>query len=378
MKKFLSMAGLLALGAVTWWLLQTRGSIPHAAAADLSPKNAVPVMVASVERQDTPAVISAIGTAQAYNSVTVRVRVDGQLDKVAFTEGQEVHRGDLLAQLDPRPFEAQLRSAQAQKDRDAAQRANAERDLARFSDLAHRGAVPVQMLDTTRAQVEQLKATVEMDQAQVDNARIALGYTTIRAPLDGRTGARLVDAGNMVHATDSNGLVLITQVHPMTVSFSLPQDQLPALLASQHKAPLRVTALSRDASQPLGDGVISLIDNQIDSATGTIHCKATFDNAANLLWPGQFVVLHVVLDVHRDALTVPATAVQWGTDGSYVFVMTDKDTADLRHVDVAFSEGNRSVIARGLSQGERVVTEGQYHLEQGTSVRVIDRQPTVK
>ncbi|MFC5742815.1 efflux RND transporter periplasmic adaptor subunit [Dyella tabacisoli] len=378
MKKLLSFVGLLALGSAAWWLFQTHLSAPHAAAADVSQKNAVPILAASVERQDTPAVISAIGTAQAYNSVTVRTRVDGQLDKVAFVEGQEVHRGDLLAQLDSRPFEAQLRSALAQKDRDAAQLANVERDLARFSDLAHRGAIPAQTLDTTRAQVDQLKATVEMDQAQIENARIALGYTTIRAPLDGRTGARLVDAGNMVHATDSNGLVLITQVHPITVSFSLPQDELPALLASQRKAALQVTALSRDASQQLGQGVISLIDNQIDSTTGTIHCKATFDNATNLLWPGQFVVLHVVLDMHRDALTVPATAVQLGTDGTYVFIVTSKGTADLRHVEVAFTEANRSVIARGVSQGERVVTEGQYHLEPGTPVRIIDRPPSLK
>ncbi|WP_266171999.1 efflux RND transporter periplasmic adaptor subunit [Dyella subtropica] len=376
MKKTLLFVGLLVIGAAVWWLFQTR-LFASSAAAEVSP-NTVPVVVARVERQDTPAVISAIGTAQAYNSVMVRARVDGQLDKVAFVEGQEVHRGDLLAQLDPRPFEAQLRAALAQKDRDAAQRANVERDFARFSDLAHRGAIPAQTLDTTRAQIEQLKATVEMDQAQIDNARIALGYTTIRAPLDGRTGARLVDAGNMVHAADSTGLVLITQVHPITVSFSLPQDQLPALLASQRKAPPRVTALSRDGSQPLGDGVISLIDNQIDAATGTIHCKATFANADNLLWPGQFVVLHVVLDVHRDALTVPATAVQLGTDGAYVFVVTGKGTADLRHVEVASTDGGRSVIARGVSQGERVVTEGQYKLEPGTPVRVIDRPPTLK
>ncbi|SFS13545.1 membrane fusion protein, multidrug efflux system [Dyella sp. OK004] len=376
MKRTLLFVGLLGLGTAAWWMLHSH-LLASSAAADVS-QSAVPVVVATVERQDTPAVISAIGTAQAYNSVTVRARVDGQLDKIAFVEGQEVHRGDLLAQLDPRPFEAQLRAAQAQKDRDVAQRANVERDFARFSDLAHRGAIPAQTLDTTHAQIEQLKATVEMDEAQIDNARIALGYTTIRAPLDGRTGARLVDAGNMVHATDSTGIVLITQVHPITVSFSLPQDELPALLASQRKAPLRVTALSRDASQTLGDGVISLIDNQIDPATGTIHCKATFDNTDNLLWPGQFVALQVVRDVRRGALTVPSTAVQLGTDGAYVFVVTDKNTADLRHVEVAAAEGGRSVIARGVSQGERVVTEGQYKLEQGSSVRVLDRPPTLK
>jgi multidrug efflux system membrane fusion protein len=360
------------LAGAVWLLLQGRALTPRAAVTTAL-DDAVPVRVADVEVRDAPTTLSTIGTVQAYSSVLVRARVDGQLDKVAFAEGQDVHRGDLLAQLDPRPFEAQLRAALAQKDKDAAQFANAERDLARFSNLAYRGAVAAQTLDTTRALVNQLKATVEVDQAQVDNARIQLDYATIRAPLDGRTGARLVDAGNMVHASDNIGLVLITQIHPINVSFTLPQDVLPALLTQQRKAALRVAALGRDASQHLGDGALTLIDNQIDQGTGTIHCKATFDNAADLLWPGQFVALRVVLDIHRDALTIPATAVQSGVDGSYVFVVKGNGTVDLRHVEVASTERDRSVITRGLSIGERVVVEGQYKLESGTHVRIINR-----
>jgi multidrug efflux system membrane fusion protein len=363
---------LLVLAAAVWLLLKGPGLTPPAAVAN--PKNdAIPIRIADVEVRDAPTTLNTIGTVQAYSSVLVRTRVDGQLDKVMFAEGQDVHRGDLLAQLDPRPFEAQLRAAQAQKDKDAAQLANVEHDLERFSNLAYRGAVPAQTLDTTRAQVNQLKATVGVDQAQVDTARLQLEYATIHAPLDGRTGARLVDAGNMVHASDTNGLVLITQIHPINVSFTLPQDILPVLVAQQRKAGLRVAALSRDASQHLGDGTLTLIDNQIDQATGTIHCKAIFDNAADLLWPGEFVALRVVLDVHRDALTIPATAVQSGAEGSYVFVVKGNGTVDLRRVEVASTEMDRSVIARGLSAGEQVVIEGQYKLESGTPVRAVER-----
>jgi multidrug efflux system membrane fusion protein len=372
MRKLFLFAALLVVGAGVWLLFQGRALTPRAAVAN--PKNdAVAVRIGDVEIRDAPTTLNTIGTVQAYSSVLVRTRVDGQLDRVVFTEGQDVHRGDLLAQLDPRPLEAQLRAAQAQKDKDAAQLANVEHDLERFSNLAHSGAVPVQTLDATRAQVNQLKATVGVDQAQVDTARLQLDYATIRAPLDGRTGARLVDAGNMVHAADSNGLVLITQVYPINVSFTLPQDILPLLLAQQRKAALRVAALSRDASQRLDEGTLTLIDNQIDQATGTIHCKAIFDNTADLLWPGEFVALRVILDVHRDALWIPATAVQSGADGSYVFVVKGNGTVDLRHVEVASTENEGSVIAHGLSAGERVVIEGQYKLESGTPVRAVER-----
>ncbi|MFC3652416.1 efflux RND transporter periplasmic adaptor subunit [Dyella humi] len=330
------------------------------------------MIVAPVERRDAPRVLPAIGTVQAFNTVLVRPRVDGTLDQVAFVEGQRVHRGDLLAQIDPRPFETQLHAAVAQKAHDAAQLANVERDLTRFSYLASQKIYPQQQLDSARAQAEELKATVALDQANIDNASVQLGYATIRAPLDGLTGARLVDAGNMVHATDTTGLVMITQIHPIFVSFTLPQDALPALLAGRSQAPVEVIAQNRDGSQTLDKGVLSLIDNQIDATTGTIHCKATFDNAHETLWPGQFVALRVVLGIDHGALTVPSTAVQQGSNGNYVFVLMPDDTVALRNVEVASTADNQSVIARGIAQGDRVVVEGQFKLEDGTHVHVVD------
>lgn len=333
--------------------------------------SSVPVHVAVAEVRDVPDSLTAIGTVQAYNTVLVRPRVDGQLEKVLFVEGQSVHQGDLLAQIDPRPLEAQLRAAIAQRDKDAAQLANAKHDFERFSDLAYRGAVPAQTLDSTRAQVSQLDAAVKADEAQIDNARLQVGYATIRAPLDGRTGARLIDAGNMVHTSDATGLVLITQVQPISVTFSLPQDNLPALVGGQQQTPLSVIALSRDATQELAAGKLALIDNQIDLASGTIRCKATFDNASNRLWPGQFVTVRIVLRMRRGAVTIPSTAVQTNADGAYVFVVNEKNVANLRRVEVARIDDDHDVVTRGIAAGERVVTEGQYKIESGARVRVI-------
>lgn len=370
MRNRLVLIAAAAILVCAWFAYHAKSSSTAQAAGASS--HAVPVVVARVERRDSPHELSAIGTVQAFNSVLVKARVDGTLDKVAFVEGQRVHRGDLLAQIDPRPFETQLHAATAQKAHDAAQLANVERDVTRYTYLAGQKIYPQQQLDTARAQADELKATVAMDQAQIDNARVQLSYTTILAPLDGLTGARLVDAGNMVHATDTNGLVLITQVHPISVSFTLPQDALPALLAARKQAPVEVVAANRDASQSLGKGVLSLIDNQIDATTGTIHCKATFENTDETLWPGQFVTLRVVLGVEHGAITVPAVAVQQGSSGTYVFVVMPDETVALRDVEIASTEDNRSVVAHGLAGGDRVVVEGQFKLEDGTHVRVVD------
>ncbi|GLQ45884.1 multidrug transporter [Dyella lipolytica] len=365
---------LIAVGTLLLvaWFTYRSGSLASSASATATTPQSVPVVVARVERHDAPRMLPTIGTVQAFNTVLVRARVDGTLDNVAFTEGQRVQRGDLLAQIDPRPFETQLHAATAQKAHDAAQLANVERDIARFTYLANQKILPQQQLDSTRAQADELRATVAMDQAQIDNARVQLSYATIRAPLDGLTGARLVDAGNMVHASDTTGLVVITQIHPISVSFTLPQDALPALLSARQQSPIGVIAQNRDASQTLGKGVLSLIDNQIDAATGTIHCKATFDNANETLWPGQFVALRVVLAVDRGALAVPSTAVQQGSTGTYVFVLMPDDTVALRYVKVASTEDSRSVVAQGLAEGDRVVVEGQFKLEDGAHVRVVD------
>jgi len=370
MRKMIVLGAACALAVMAWFVFHDLLSARRVSAPDAAKK--VPVQVAQVAREDTPVVIDAIGTVQAYNSVLVRSRVDGQLEKVAFVEGQDVKQGDLLAQLDPRPARAQLQLAIAQKAKDAAQLANTQRDLARFSELSHRGAVPVQTLDATRAQADQLQAALDADTALIDSARLQLEYTTIRAPIDGRVGARLVDAGNMVHASDTTGIVLLAQIHPVSIGFSVPQDLLPALQAQQRKAPLKVSALSRDTSQQLGSGELVLIDNQIDAASGTIRCKATFENSQDLLWPGQFVNVDVVLDTHRDALGIPSTAVQSGIAGPYVFIVTDKGTAELRRIEVGSSRNGRTAISRGLATGERVVIQGQYKLETGTPVRIVE------
>ncbi|RDS84184.1 efflux RND transporter periplasmic adaptor subunit [Dyella psychrodurans] len=369
MKKVLAIAtaGMIALGVAIAWLFVH--SAPAASTAREA-VHAVPVVVAPVIQRDMPLSVTALGTVQAFNSVLVKPRVDGTLDQVAFVEGKAVHRGDLLAQIDPRPYQAQLQAAQAQKAHDAAQLANTERDIQRYTYLASQKIYPQQQLDTTRSQADALKATVAQDQAQIDNARVQLEYTTIRAPLDGLTGARLVDAGNMVHATDTTGLVLITQVHPIYVSFNLPQDALPALLSARAHGAVAVIASNRDASQLLDHGELSLIDNQIDATTGTIHCKATFANQQETLWPGQFVSLRIVLSTQHNALTVPSAAVQQGSNGNYVFVIKPDNTAELRQVNVASNENDTSVITRGLNQGDRVVVQGQFKLEDGTAVRI--------
>jgi membrane fusion protein, multidrug efflux system len=362
-------SGVLLVGVGLAWLMLHPSPAVSATAAHAP---AVPVVVAVVVQQEAPLTVTAPGTVQAFNSVLVKPRVDGTLDRVAFTEGQAVHRGDLLAQIDPRPFQAQLQAAQAQKAHDEAQLANQQRDIGRYTYLANQKIYPQQQLDSARATAAELKATVAQDQAQIDNARVQLDYATIRAPLDGLTGARLVDAGNMVHATDTTGLVLITQVQPIYVSFTLPQDVLPALLNARAHGAVAVGASNRDASQQLDSGVLSLIDNQIDPTTGTIHCKATFGNSKQTLWPGQFVSLRIVLATQQNALTIPSAAVQQGNNGDYVFVVKKDNTAELRPVTVASNENDVSVVSHGLVKGERVVVQGQFKLEDGTAVRITD------
>jgi membrane fusion protein, multidrug efflux system len=362
-------SGVLLLGVGLAWLI-VHPSPAVSATGVHAP--AVPVVVAEVLQQEAPLTVTAPGTVQAFNSVLVKPRVDGTLDRVAFTEGQAVHRGDLLAQIDPRPFQAQLQAAQAQKAHDEAQLANQQRDIGRYTYLANQKIYPQQQLDSARATAAELKATVAQDQAQIDNARVQLDYATIRAPLDGLTGARLVDAGNMVHATDTTGLVLITQVQPIYVSFTLPQDVLPALLNARAHGAVAVVASNRDASQQLDSGVLSLIDNQIDPTTGTIHCKATFGNSKQTLWPGQFVSLRIVLATQQNALTIPSAAVQQGNNGDYVFVVKKDNTAELRPVTVASNENDVSVVSHGLVKGERVVVQGQFKLEDGSTVHITD------
>jgi multidrug efflux system membrane fusion protein len=331
---------------------------------------AVSVRVAAVRRGTIATTVANIGTVQALNTVLVRARVDGAIEAVLFKEGQIVSRGDVLVKLDPLPFEAQLRVNQAQLTKDIASLDNAKVDLQRYEELLKADSTSTQVRDTARSLVAQLTAAVANDAAQVDLARLSLSYTTIRAPIAGRVGARLVDAGNIVHTADANGLVVITQLSPIAVSFAVPQERLKDLRAAQAHGSIPVTVLN-DAGDPSENaGEVILIDNQIDTTTGTIHCKAQFSNASDTLWPGQFVTVRIALKTLPDAILIPAIAVQNGSEGPYVYVVTADNRAKARVVHIGSVEGDQTIIAGGLSAGDTVVTEGQFRLEPDALVHI--------
>lgn len=361
--------GLLALAGMAglaWHLLRDSAAVAAATATDPP----VPVAADAVVPQDVPIYLTGIGTVQAFNTVTIRTRVDGQIDKIAFAEGEDVKAGDLLAQIDPRPFQAQLEQAQAQKASHEAQLADAKIDLQRFSNLAQRGAATEQSVDTQKALVAQLEANIQADQAAIDNATVQLGYTTITAPISGRTGLRLVDQGNIVHATDQTGLVVLTQIEPISLVFSMPEDALPDVARAMSGGSLKVIALSRDDKTELAEGTLALIDNEIDQTTGTIRLKATFPNKDHALWPGQFVNARLYLAVRHDGLTVPASVVQRGPQGTYAYVVKPDSTVEMRPIGVARLRDGIALIDTGLSAGERVVVDGQYKLRPGAHVDV--------
>lgn len=357
---------LAAAGGAAWRALKDpAGAVPRTEAA---PPPAIPVTIGVSERKDVPVYLAGLGTVQAYNTVTVHVRVDGELMRVHFTEGQDVKAGDLLAEIDPAPFQAALDQAISKKGTDEAQLANARRDLERFAALLPRQDVPRQTYDTQRALVAQLEATVRADDAAIQAAQVQLRYTRITAPLSGRTGIRLVDQGNIVHAADPGGLVVITQLQPISVIFTLPQDQLRAIMREMAAAPLKAIA-STSAGERLGEGMVALVDNQIDQQTGTIKLKATFPNADHALWPGQFVSVRLLLRTLPQIVTVPSTAVQRGPDGMYVYVIKPDSTIAMQPVSVIQMADGTSAIEKGLAPGTRVVVSGQYRLQPGSRVR---------
>src|SRR5882672_2385920 len=314
----------LVVGGIVWLTLSRRAaSKAKAAAAARVGQAPVPVVAGKVGRTDVAIYLDGLGTVQAFNTVTVRPRVDGQLQKVGFTEGQDVHAGDLLAQIDPEPFRAQLAQAVGKKGQDAAQLANAQIDLKRESALLEAKIDSQQVYDTAQALVNQLDAAVKADQAAIDSAQVQLDYTTINSPIDGRTGIRQVDQGNIVHATDTNGLVVITQLKPISVVFTLPEQSLTDIQKAMSSNEVSVLAVDRDNTTQLGEGKLAVIDNQIDTTTGTIRLKATFANDDLRLWPGQFVNARLLLTTRKGGLIVPASAVQRGPDGSYIFVIKD-------------------------------------------------------
>ena len=359
---------LLAFGAIgaaawIWWNdAPAKANLPPHASAT------VPVDTVTANRQDVPITLSGLGTVQALNTVTVTARVDGQIQKIAFNEGQDVKAGDLLAQIDPRPFQAALDQATAKKAQDVAQLQNDQLDLKRFQDLATRDFATHQQLDTQKALVVQMQAQIQGDQAAIDNARTELDYTTIKAPLDGRTGFRLVDQGNIVHATDTTGIVMITQIHPISVVFTLPEDQLGAVQHALAAGKVQATAIADDGKTMLDRGKLVLADNMIDQTTGTARFKAEFPNAENALWPGAFVNVQLLLETEHNALTIPSVAVERGPDGLFAYVVKPDAKIEARPIKVSLNTGSVAVIDAGLANGDEVVTAGQYRLEPGISV----------
>ncbi|MDB5378306.1 MAG: hypothetical protein JWR00_2752, partial [Rubritepida sp.] len=335
------------------------------------PGGAVPVTVAPAARKDLPVLLDALGTVQALNTITVRSQVDGVLIEVAFTEGQEVRRGDVLARIDPRTYAAAVAQAEAKKAQDSATLANARLDLQRYVDLSRNNGASRQQLDTQRALVAQNEALVQADQAAIDTAQIQLDFTTIRSPVDGRVGLRQMDQGNIVRASDANGLVVVTQVDPITVVYTLPQQDLPRILAAMRQGPVEVLVIASDGSTR-ATGTLLTPDNQVDQTTGTIKMKATFPNADRQLWPGAFVNVRMLVGTIRQAVTIPLVAVQRGPDGPYAFVLKDDNTVEQRPITTGFINAADAVVTRGLEADEKVVTSGALRLNAGASVQVIE------
>jgi multidrug efflux system membrane fusion protein len=329
----------------------------------------IAVDTATAMRSDVPVYRQGLGTVQAFYTVTVTARVDGELQQVAFTEGQTVHKGDFLAQIDPRPARASYEQALATKAKDEAQLANARRDLDRYTVLQPQDLASKQTVDTQHALVDQLGAQVQGDQAAIDSARTQLDYTRITSPITGRTGLRLVDPGNIVHAADTTGIVVVTQLQPIAVIFTLPEEDLLAINQALAAGPVKVTTLSRDGNAELDAGTLMLVDNQISQATGTLRLKATFSNAHNALWPGQYVNVRVLVHTETGVLTVPSTAVQLGPQGPYTFVVRNDATVEVRPLTLGEQSDGRTVITQGLAANERVVTTNQYRLQAGSHVR---------
>ena len=368
---------IVILAALSAWMVQLfRGKPPAQPGPDAARGFPVPVIAGAVQQKDMPFYLDGLGTVQALNTVTVRPRIDGELTKVSFVEGQDVKAGDLLAQIDDAPFKALLQQAEAKKAQDEALLANARVDLERYRDLTERKVIAPQQYDTQKALVVQLKATANADQAAIDSAKVQLAYTTISSPIAGRTGIRQVDQGNMVHPGDQRGLVVVTQLQPLSVIFTLPAQDLGEIHSQTNRRDgLEVLAVDRDNKTVIDRGKLTVIDNQIDTTTGTILLKATFPNRDLQLWPGQFVNTRLLLSVRKQGLVVPASVIQRGPTGAFAFVIKGDLSVEMRPVTVARIENDQALIDKGLEPGERVVVDGQYKLQPGSLVKFQGSSP---
>jgi multidrug efflux system membrane fusion protein len=367
----LALLGVVSLGLVALGWHLVRGTPAEAASAGKEARGGDGVVVESavVRRSDVPVYLNGLGTVQAFYTARITSRVDGQLQDIAFTEGQLVHKGEVLARIDPRPFQAAFDQASATREKDVAQLANAKRDLERYLSLEPEHLASRQQIDTQKALVTQLEAQIQADAAAVENAKTQLSYTNITSPIDGNTGIRLVDPGNIVHATDANGIVVVTQVQPISVVFTLPEETLSQVSGALASGKVQVVALSRDGRTELDRGTLALVDNQIDPTTATAKLKATFPNASRKLWPGEFVNARVLVRMEHGALTIPAAALQRGPDGPFTYVVKADSTVEVRKLQTDGENGDVAVIRAGLTDGERVVTSNQFRLEAGTRVR---------
>jgi membrane fusion protein, multidrug efflux system len=369
---------LAAAVAGTAWILQARSRRASAAAADAAKAandRVIPVLTAQVSRRDVPVTREGLGNVSAFYTVTVKPQVDGRIDKVAFTEGQRVKKGDVLVQIDPRPFAIQLQSAQAALSRDQANLTNAKLNLDRYKTLSGQNLIAIQQYTDQAAAAAQADAQVQADQAQIASARLNLDYARITSPIDGVVGIRLVDPGNVVHASDTGGLVVVTQLDPIALFFTLPEDDLAEVTKAMSQGTPAVYALSRDGDQLLGQGTLSVLDNQINQATATIRLKAIFDNSKQRLWPNQFVKARLQLGTRKDAVVIPSVAIQHGPQGPFVYVVSSDSKATPRPIESDAVERDTAIITKGLTPGEQVVVEGQAQLRPG--VRVATKPATV-
>jgi membrane fusion protein, multidrug efflux system len=365
---WLIVAGAIGSAGYGFMLAQDKPGKPAAANASVAP---APVNVALVERKDFPEYLDSLGQVQPWNTVTVRARVDGQIDKIFFNEGQDVKENDLLVQIDPRPLQAALDQVRAKKALDEALIANSRLDLQRFENVGTL-AQSQQKIDTQRALVAQQEAQLKQDAAAIDTAELQLGYTTIRAPIGGRVGFRLVDQGNIVRTTDANGIVTIAQIEPISVIFTEPEEQIPRITAALKSGPLNVIALSSDSKRELGRGTLALVDNKVDAASGSIRLKAEFPNKDVSLWPGLSVSTRLLVETHKNVIVVPDVAVQRGPGKLYAYVVKADGKAELRDLKVGIIQDGKAIVEAGLVPGDRVVTSGYYRLQPNAPVQILN------